>query len=273
MSKTFYIFGIGPSINNVTEEEWEFLKDKNTIGFAAAPFTGKPFKYFYSHERKYIDRWMIRLMAKNGYTDTILILCYPESIGYAISLGFNKIIRFPKGGALFFPSRTGWFTDEEKPPHSFKETRAKSFRELLFRFRGQLTAVINSALILGADEIRLVGIDLKGVRNFYEYDLNRWMKDDVDKELFNEYMNLSKESRELKNKAYGTDVYKEEFHITALPHKNQDRWGNRELRGMLDVLPWIDSELREEGMSGIYTTSKKSKLYELGKLEYKGICD
>jgi hypothetical protein len=273
MSKILYIIGIGPSINDVTEEEWEFLKDKDTIGFAATPFTGKPMKYFYSHERKNIDRWMLEMMAKNGYLDTILILCYPESMKYAVSLGYKKIIVFTKGGALFFPTRTGWFTDEENPPCSFKTTRAKTSKKPIFRFRGQLTGVINMCIMLGADEIRLIGVDLKGIKNFYEYDLNRWMKDDIDKRIFNDYMNLSKQNRELKNQAYNTNVYENELHITALPHRNKDRWGDRELRGMLDLLPWIDKELREEGLKGIYVTNKKSKLYELGKLEYRGICD
>ena len=53
----------------------------------------------------------------------------------------------------------------------------------------------------------------------------------------------------------------------------KNKWGNRQLRGMADVLQWIDEEIREEGLNGIYTTSKNSLLYKENKLEYKGITE
>ena len=91
------------------------------------------------------------------------------------------------------PTKKPWFIDEPEPPHSFMECRAKNFHQPIFRFRGQLIAVINACLILGATEIRLIGVDLNDQLNFYQYPeyLKKVCKD---KETINYYIEFDKKA-------------------------------------------------------------------------------
>lgn len=269
----FYIIGAGPSYMDVTEEEWKYLEDKHTLTFTRVPYGSRKFEYYFSIERNYLDKSVLEYMEKLGYTDTKLILYLPESIVLAKKLGFNRIGWVNKQTFYFMPSRQPWFLDESKPPHKFIKCRAKSFMEPIFRFRGQLTATVNSALILGATEIRLIGVDLNNQKNFYQYEdiLRKVCKDE---KTVNDYLEFDRIKHELgvkeelnKYKEYNQDT----MHSTNTPITDETKWGNRQLRGVADTLQWMDSELKEEGLSGIYITNKNSLLFKENKLEYKSI--
>lgn len=271
---TFYIMGTGLSVNDITDEEWKFLEDKNTIGFGGFAFSSKKTRYNYSHEGTEFDAMVLTMLSKNKYHDTTLILHRPESIKLAMMMKFKKIVTIDKGSALL-KRGVGWFMDEEYPPVKLKECLAPTFKYPLFRFRGSLSAVINSALILGAKEIRLIGIDLDCMKDFY-FDIDRWATDKISRKIIENKLedhHYAFESK-VKSRPY---MYKdfdiETMHTTAMPYKDKNRWGNRELRGMLDVLWWIDKELREMGHRGIYVTNKRSQLYKQNKLEYKEIME
>jgi len=283
MSNIFYVMGTGPSVDEITEEEWEYLKNKNTLSFGGWPYCGIPTKYFMTYERpnsnidsiynKKERTFDIKLDILSLYKnfDTTLLLYYPEDIEYAIKKGFKKIIPIYRRNAWFYPSRTPWFTDERDPPHTFKQCRAHNFNQPLFRFRGSLSAAINCALILGATEIRLIGIDLNCQRDFYE-DTEKWIKHDKVREVFENVIlknRLSDLEFRMKN---NNRLDPNKTHITDTPWPRPE-WHNRIIRGMSDTIQWMDQEIREEGMDGIYITSKNSKLYIDNKLTYKGIMD
>jgi len=268
----FYVIAAGLSYMDVTEEEWKFLEDKNTISFSRVPYGSRKFKYWFSIERDYIDASVLRYMAKIGNTDTKLLLYLPNSINLAKTLGFNNIRYVNKQTFYFMPSRSPWFVDEPNPPHKLKECTAKTFNQPIFRYRGQLIAVINACLILGATEIRLIGVDLNSQENFYDTPfLYKVCKDEDTIEEYNKHHILRHQSSidELKRKSKGYDP--SNSHSTNIPLTEPDRWGDRQLRGVADVIQWIDSEMREEGMEGIFITNKTSLLYKENKLRYRDI--
>lgn len=271
----FYVIAAGPSYMDVTEDEWDYLKDKHTLTFTRVPYGSRKFEYYMSIEREALDKSVLTYMTKLGYLDTKLLLSIPESLQLAKELGFRHIQPVVKQNFYFLPSRRPWFVDEEYPPHKFKECRAKVFRQPLFRYRGQLSAAINCALILGATEIRLIGVDLYNQMNFYQYEeiLRKLCKDE---KTINEYIEHDKKTFErdlsIKKEKY-PEYNKDTTHTTNMPYYEEDRWGKRPLRGVVDVIQWMDKELREEGMEGIYITNKKSLLYTQDKIQYRGITD
>jgi len=275
MNNVFFIMATGPSINKITNEEWAFLKDRDTIGLGRFSFTGFPTKYNLGIENPEIDMQTIDTLISYNNFDTILLLSHYESIGYAIRSGFKKIIPLVKSSALFLPSRRPWFIDEEKPPHKYIISRAKTFNEPIFRYRGSLSATINASLILGADEIRLVGVDLNCQHNFFEECPDRWLKNEIVKKIeierqqfVSERMQKARENRPETYKTYDPKA----MHTTNIPLYDA-RWRDRALRPMIDVIQWMDQELREEGKDGIFITNKDSLLCKNNVLEYKGICD
>jgi len=269
----FYIFGAGPSYMDVTEEEWKYLEDEHTLTFSRIPYGSRKFEYYMSIERDYVDKSVLTYMAKLGYLDTKLLLYIPQSIKLAKELKFKSIRQIFKQTFYFMPSRKPWFIDELEPPHSFYECRAKNFHQPLFRFRGQLSAAINCALILGATEIRLIGIDLNDAKNFYQYPdiLKKVCKDE---EVIDYYLEYDKEAFKSdlseKTKQY-PDFNPNTMHTTNAPLI--DLVWNKPLRGIADTIQWIDKEMKKEDMEGIYITNKNSLLYNSGRLSYKGIMD
>ena len=277
MNDTFYIIGGGPSFLDVTEDEWKFLENKNTIQFARVPYGSRKPKYYLSIEHVEADKSVLSYMAKLRWFDVRLLLYNYESLKYAKKLGFKYIKKINKGNFYFMPSRRPWFVDDD-PPCSYYTTRAKSFRQPLFRFRGQLNAVVNACLILGAKEIRLIGIDMNDQYNFYVRDdykhLNELCKDEYTIQEFKEYMNSKYATERLKSKnQFNPNWNPEKMHTTNMPYCEYDKYGDKKMVGMEDLLSWEDDEIRKEGMRGIFTTSKNSILYKHNKLEYRGIRD
>ena len=161
--------------------------------------------------------------------------------------------------------------DEEYPRVKFRDCRAHNFQQPILRTRGSLTSVINAALILGAKEIRLLGIELDKLQDFY-FDVDKWAKDDVERKLINDKLERHRIgiAKKVDSRPYMYDKYDPtKVHTTSMPYKDKKRWGDRELRGMIDLLWWMDKELREEGHRGIYTTVE----YEGNRLEYKSIME
>lgn len=280
MKNIFYIMGTGPSINDITDEEWRYLEDKHTISFAGFPYSDKKTEYYFSIEREHIDKRMLDIMARNGFLDTKLLLYIFPSIEHARKLNFIDIKKVYKQNSYFLPSRKPWFTDEEEPPHKFIESRAKNFRQIIFRFRGQLSAVINASLILGATEIKLCGIDLNCQKNFFETEYQegtnpRWVKSEYIKEIYKTLNEGSKErlSRKKQQVEMFKDYDEKNIHTTELLYVDSKKFGDRKLRPISEVIQWMDKELRDEGMEGIFITNKKSKLYTDNKLEYREIMD
>lgn len=274
MKNIYYIIAPGLSFKDVTDEEWEFLKDKNTMTFSRVPLGGKKTKYFFSIERHSVDRDMIDYIYELGHTDTKMLLSIQESIRYAKEKGFivRKIV---KGNFYYMPSRRPWFVGEDNPPNTLQETLAKNFHQPLFRFRGQLTAILNASIILGAEEIRLIGCDFTSQKAFYddlEYMKTVCKSEDAFNRLkkFNDQLNNELIPNVYKhNKDYNPKVQ----HSSDMVRYDKNKYGDKGVRGIRDVVQWLDKSWREDGASGIYVTNKISTLYKENGMEYKGIMD
>jgi len=268
--KIFYIMAPGKSINDISDDEWKYLEDKNTISFSQFPFANKKTMYHFSYEDHWSDTRHLNHIKRNGFMDTHMLLGLHDTINYAKELGFKNISPIIKGPGMGFNGKP-WSESDKEPPCKFSECRAYRFRHPLFRFRGSLTAVINAALILKANEIRLVGVDLDSQYYFFDEQRDRWIKEDNDKLVFDEILANQTHSIEKRKRVPTTNgiSYNPEIeNDTNIPYLLSN---NIILRGVLDTIIWMDKELRDEGLDGIYTTNKKSNLY--GKLQYKEIMD
>lgn len=264
----FYIMAPGLSINDVTDEEWKFLENKNTVSFSQFVYSNKKTKYHFSYEDYWSDKNHLNQMKNNEFLDTNLLLGIPKTIKYAKSIGFDRIYPIIKGPAMPFKGQS-WTTDQEEPICKFKECRAFRFNQSLFRYRGSLSSVINAALILRAKEIRLVGVDLNSQYYFFDKEPDRWIRNEDDKKVIKETLDLQNHliNKRKRVPTTITDFNPEKINDTNMPYG----YHGKILRNMSDVVVWMDKELREEGLKGIYTTSKKSDLYN--RLEYKEIMD
>jgi len=266
-SNIFYILAPGKSINNITEEEWKFLEDKNTISFSNFVFTNKKSKYHFSYENPITDRIHLEQMKKNGFLDTHLLLGIRQSIRYAKELGFRNITKIIKGPSM--PFKGPWKLSEPSPILKFKECRNYSFNEPMFRYRGSLSSVIVTSLILGANEIRLVGVDLNSQYYFFHNNLERWCRDKDDEERINFIIN--NQERLIKKRLNDNTMVSNFNPLISNDTNEVYNWNGIKIRGMGDLILWIDKELREEGFNGIYITNKNSKLFN--ELDYKEIMD
>jgi len=269
MNKVFYIFGTAPSINNITQQEWLYLKNEETLGIGLFPFSHKQLKYYHCWEGG-VEELLIEILLNDNFTSSTLLLGTErtESIKNAFNYGFNVIPVIKGRGAYPFKGKS-WFMDEDIPCCSFKDCRAHNFKQGLFRFRGSLSAAINSALILGATEIRLVGVDLTSEDDFY-FNINRWHNQkyvnqiNQIKQMHIDDVNLRKKNQPNLTKQLET------VNITNIPYTYK-KFGSNVLRPIEDVISWMDVEIRNEGFNGIFVCNKDSLLYKHNKIEYKSI--
>ena len=63
----------------------------------------------------------------------------------------------------------------------------------------------------------------------------------------------------------------DKIHTVDMVTTEPDRFGDRGIRGMSDIIQWMDREMVKEGMEGIFITNKKSKLYKENMLRYREI--
>lgn len=236
----FYIFATGPSINDITDDEWGYIKDKETLGISHFPLKGVKTKYYYSHEYVRDGAIVLDKMKKDGYTDTRLFLFEPKTVDYAKKIGFQHITRIRKGQARVPPMH-----------EPYEHFMAKSIDQPIFRPRGTLAAAINVALILGASEIRLCGVDLNNQEHFYDE--------------MNDYKKFSEEHKKIEDAKHknlsGWD--RERIHSTAC-----DREGGT----ALDVIAWINDYMKRSGRR-LYCCNHSSMLVTENVLDFKGIMD
>jgi hypothetical protein len=86
-----YIFGCGPTINDITDEEWKYLEDKDTIGFSRFALKNKKTKYYMFTEGFINDKFPLSLIKKNKFMDTIIYTHNDEVYDYSNRIGFKII--------------------------------------------------------------------------------------------------------------------------------------------------------------------------------------
>lgn len=228
----FYILATGPSINEITRKEWEFLGTQLTMGiswFAKHMFFQPSFLYFHESNQRKIIHTLTRTW-KSTYFITTKKHKVPPGVVYEERVQY--ITHTPFRDA--FNGET-WYNDQPKPPASFDDVWAKNFDEPLFGFRGSLVAAMNAATILGATEIYLVGVDMRNTKHFYDGE---------------EYSAFDK-------------MLMEEKGIELTTHSSAVSFDN--IRTAVDCIAWLSRHIR------IYTTNKRSLLYRNRILRYRPI--
>lgn len=204
-----YILATGPSINDITKKEWQYLKTQITMGvswFAKHPFFQPTYHYFHEYNQRtkmlqWIEKWNKTVFIT---TEQHLIPDQAKKEGRYI---YIKHTPFKEA----FHGKT-WKIGEP-PPEPFESVWAKSFDEYLFGFRGSLIAAVNAASVLGATDIYLCGVDLYDRTHFYKKEEPSGFEGE-----------LRKKNIDFK------------IHSTAVEFDG--------IRGVLDVLEWINSKIR-----------------------------
>jgi len=228
----FYILATGPSINEITRKEWEFLGTQLTVGvswFAKHPFFQPSFLYFHENNQRKI----IHVLTE-GWKSTYFITTRKHKVSTGVvNEGRVQFITYTSWIEAF--NGETWYNDQAEPPASFKDVWAKSFDEPLFGFRGSLVAAMNAATILGATEIFLCGVDMRNTKHFYEGE---------------EYSAFDK-------------LLMEEKGIELTTHSSAISFDN--IRTAVDCIGWLSKHIR------IYTTNRESLLYRKRILKYRPI--
>jgi len=254
--KTIYIMATGPSINDITDDEWDYLKDKETIGFSFFPFKDKKTKYHLAAESIKFDKFCLDRMKENGFTDTIIYTHKRDTRLYSKKLGFT-VNKFDVIKAIPSLDDNVWVSGNEKPIRLLKNY-AKTLSEPLVHYKCQLTTAINLAYTMKPTEIRLCGVELNSNKYFY---------DDY-KELETLISYHEKVNREVLKKHKDWDINK--HHPTAHPFFNS--WHDAKLATIVEYLRELNKEMKEEGINMCVCT-KNSLLYTDAEIEYKGIMD
>jgi len=253
MKKVIYIMACGPSINNITDEEWNFLKSKETIGFSNFPFKDEPTKYHIATENFRDDKRAIRRIKSNNFMNTKIYSHKPETINLSKNLGFNSYQIYVRKGLHNFNGKM-WLHGEE-PNNNLLDNFGKTINDRLFTFRGQLSTILNFAYTLNPDDIRLCGVDLTSQSHFFDKNpslesLTKYQKNQVG----------------IPKRLIGWNP--EKIHTTACPSKNKF--------GVIVTVPEIIKRLRYELNKEnimLHVCSKDSLLYKNKILDYKRITD
>jgi hypothetical protein len=171
MKKIIYVFGTGPSINDITEEEWEYVRNSNSIGFSWFFKKGFETDFYYTHENDHQPKGLAQTIVDSKWEKVKVIL------GCTDGVFINEPNQFPRltkrvntSNFIFSFAGHKWKLEDEVPPVPFRYWWAKKWNHYLCGFKGQLSAVINLCTLLEADEIRLCGIDLYDNTHFYPYE-------------------------------------------------------------------------------------------------------
>lgn len=177
--KVFYILATGPSINDISDEQWDFLNSKTTIGVTL--FVKHPFvpTHHYTHEYHGPSSELLRERYEN--TDHMPHLLIGNNILKRFSWAPDKTMVRPGETFDAFAGKK-WSLEDGAPPEEFDTVWARSFSEELFSFRGSLMSAINSAFILGADKVVLCGVDLLDNKHFYKDEVRSPFHDRIRKE-------------------------------------------------------------------------------------------
>lgn len=167
-SDKIFIFGSGYSINDISENEWEFFKKHNTLAFNWFPkketipmdfhlvgeignFDLKPKMW-----KPYYQTWKEVIVSNRLYQNTIFLIeegyrCISGNrvIGLHLLPLRNRVLRFKKAG------------------YGHLQEISREFSNGLVHGSSSLTLCINFEFLMGYRRIILVGVDLYDSRYFF----------------------------------------------------------------------------------------------------------
>lgn len=174
-SDTVVIFGSGSSINEINEDQWNFIRSVDTIGFnlwfihdfIPTYYHSETFRY--AHELEPLLRLQKEFAFRQRYQNILFITSEKDK-----KLGWHPIYRpevFPKAVKIY--TYPGYLSKK------FLENSTVNFDELslnlgdhVWRVRSGLTSIIHLAVQIGYKKIILSGVDLYNRDNFYSKSIN-----------------------------------------------------------------------------------------------------
>ena len=179
-SDTIFIFGSGPSINSISDEEWDIIGNHDSMGLNHAFLVGRPMTLFYLGYEPSSNQTL-----KQAFTGDLSSL-YENTLWFVPTKIIFRLYH-PRVIPEFFPPNTkialfdlprSIFLESDRP---FIEA---DFQKSLI-YRGVMGVGLHFADLLGYKNIVLLGVDLHTYRHFFDaYDV---VKDD--REKYNEMMN------------------------------------------------------------------------------------
>ncbi|MSR78074.1 MAG: hypothetical protein EXS63_07615 [Candidatus Omnitrophica bacterium] len=162
-SDTLFIFGSGPSINQLTPYQWEIIKRHDSMGLNFSFLTHYPTTYFYlgyepSSKQSIRDTFSLktRKLFENSLwflpTKVLLRLVHPLTIPEFFPLN-------PKVAVFNFPNAIQLESD--------RPFRVEDFEKSLI-YRGVMCVGLHLASLLGYRHIVLLGVDLQTHKHFFD---------------------------------------------------------------------------------------------------------
>lgn len=173
-SDTLFLLGSGPSINDMTEQQWGMVRRHDSL--AINWFIVHPFVPTYFHtEVNRNPRWrqyFIDAMQKRRED-------YARTIFFVNSKARRRGLRPRFLPGLFSKNPIVCFFKSPKPVPVSKERpfRASDFEKSIV-YRGTMNSALNIALMLEYKNIVLLGMDLRTTEYFYDtYGCTKWMRE------------------------------------------------------------------------------------------------
>lgn len=166
-SDTLFVLGSGPSINDISEDEWKVIAEHNSIGFNY--FLAHPFvpTFFHMELRpKELDIFRGCYAQRRDAYEGIPFMINYHFLGNDLKLADvdfirNKLVTIPR-------------TYSEAKPDDLAgilgfahDIIAPSDNSFLVHYRGSLCLMISLAVLLGYKKIVLAGVDLNNSTYFY----------------------------------------------------------------------------------------------------------
>jgi hypothetical protein len=177
-SETVFILGSGPSINDISDDRWEFIRKHDTLGFNWWPLhrvVPKIYVFESIQTNSELFPYFMKMLQScaDAYLDTIKIVNAIEDIDFRGQLLYTAPEEFKRNMyvALAVPV-VARNVDELRRGLRFilRMGGLAPCRSIpwLFKYGGSVTAMIDLALRIGYKRIVLCGIDLGPQEYFYQ---------------------------------------------------------------------------------------------------------
>ena len=162
-SDTIFLFGSGPSINDITGEQWEVIKAHDSFGMNYSFLTKFPTTYFYLGYEPSSNN-----ILSQSFSEDIRVI-YEKSL-WLLPMKVLYRLTYPRTVPYFFPpnARIALFDF----PQGIKLETDRPFKIEDFHhsliYRGSMGLGIHLMDLLGYKNIVLMGVDLHTYRHFYD---------------------------------------------------------------------------------------------------------
>lgn len=164
-SDTIFVFGSGPSINEITEEQWEIIKSHDSIGLNFAFLTSFPMTFYYlGYENDPSAKRNINV----AFTREIREV-YKESLWFIPTRILHRLVH-PRTFPAFFPPKPKlalFEIPEGIRLESDRDFQPEDFQQGL-TYRGVMGIGLHLADYFGYRNIVLLGVDLHTFHHFFD---------------------------------------------------------------------------------------------------------